>query len=305
MTNSSISRILVCIPAYNEARNISHIIKKAKAYASEIIVCDDGSVDNTEEVAKAAGATVIRHPTNKGYGSTIRTLFEAAKEANADVMVTLDSDGQHNPDQIPDVLRPIIDEGVDVVIGSRFLKEEDKKKVPSYRSFGIKAITKLTQVASYKYITDAQSGFRAYGKNALSQIDLFENGMAVSVEILLRAKEKNLLLKEVPITISYDAKDTSTHNPMSHGIGVMGTVIRSILLNHPLLFFGVLGIIMLIIAAIFLTNALELFSTKRYVSTNMILVSVGTAVVGVVLLMTGVILYALSILLRGKLRNIS
>jgi glycosyltransferase involved in cell wall biosynthesis len=256
MTNSSIPRVLVCIPAYNEARNIYHIIKKAKAYASEIIVCDDGSVDNTEETAKAAGATVIRHPINKGYGNTIRTLFKAAKEANADVMVTLDSDGQHNPDQIPDVLRPIFDEGVDVVIGSRFLKEEDKKKVPSYRSFGIKAITKLTQVASYKYITDAQSGFRAYGKNALSQIDLFENGMAASVEILLRAKEKNLLLKEVPVTISYGTKDTSTHNPMSHGISVMGTVIRFILLNHPLLFFGVLGIIMLIIAAIFLGNAL-------------------------------------------------
>src|SRR5690349_12554718 len=113
MTFNSTGRVLACIPAFNEARNIGDIIKKAKPYATEIIVCDDGSADGTYEAAKAAGALVIRHPANRGYGAAIQTLFQAAKERHADVMVTLDSDGQHDPSQIPGVVEPILNEGFD------------------------------------------------------------------------------------------------------------------------------------------------------------------------------------------------
>ena len=173
----------------------------------EVIVYDDGSTDNTYDIAKAAGAdNVIRSPVNNGYGVAIRTLFQAARERNADVMVTIDSDGQHNPDQIPDVVKPIIEEGFDMVVGSRFLSLKDTQRVPRYRSLGIKTITKLAQSASYNNITDSQNGFRAYSKNALLKLNLFENGMPVSSEILLNAKQKNLSVKEVPITVSYDVE---------------------------------------------------------------------------------------------------
>ena len=138
--------VVVCIPAYNEAMNIGNVVRAAKAHANEVIVCDDGSSDFTDEKAVEAGATVIRHPVNRGYGGAIKTLFNAAKESGADIMITLDSDGQHNPQQIPAVIDPIIKEGYDVVIGSRFLNAADRTKVPSYRSFGIKAITKLAQM---------------------------------------------------------------------------------------------------------------------------------------------------------------
>ena len=302
MDVSQIGRILVCIPAFNEAKNISVIISKSKKYANEIIVYDDGSTDDTYGVAIAAGATVIRNPENKGYGVAIRSLFQFAKEHNADVMVTLDSDGQHDPDQIPDLLRPMLEDKFDIVVGSRFLNKEDKKKVPRYRSFGIKTITKFTQYVSYGNITDSQSGFRAYNKNALSKINLFEDGMAVSTEILLRAREKNLLTTEVPITISYDIEDTSTHNPLKHGIGVLFSVFQFISLRHPFTFYGLPGIILLIVSAIFMRNALTLFSKTGYVSTNMILVSVGIAVVGVVLLATAAILYTLIALLKERVR---
>jgi glycosyltransferase involved in cell wall biosynthesis len=296
------ARILVCIPAFNEAKSITEIISKSKKYASGVIVYDDGSSDDTSEVAKSAGAIVIRNPENKGYGVAIRSLFQAAKEQDADIMVTLDSDGQHDPDQIAEVIEPL-KQGFDIVIGSRFLKRDGKQKVPRYRSFGIKTITKLTQAASYHGLTDSQSGFRAYNKNALSKINLFEDGMAVSVEILLRAKEKNLSTVEVPITISYDSRDTSTHNPISHGIGVLYSVFQFISLRHPLAFYGLPGIALLGIAAYFLKNALHLFSTTGYVSTNMILISVGIAVVGVVLLATAAIVYTLIALLRGKIKT--
>jgi len=295
-------RILVCIPAFNEAKTIAEVIMKSKKYADTVIVYDDGSTDDTYEVANSAGATVIRNPENKGYGVAIRSLFQAAKEQNADIMVTLDSDGQHNPDQIPQLIEPLLKQRIDMVIGSRFLDSNDKEKVPRYRSFGIKTITKLTQAASYSGITDSQSGFRAYNKNALSKINLFEDGMAVSIEILLRAKEKKLLSTEVPITINYDVKDTSTHNPISHGVGVLYSVLQFISLRHPLAFYGLPGIALLGVAAFFLKNVLHLFSTTGYVSTNMILISVGIAVVGVVLLATAAIVYTLVALLKDRIK---
>jgi glycosyltransferase involved in cell wall biosynthesis len=302
VTASRDSKILVCIPAFNEAETIAEIIRKSKKYADDIIVYDDGSTDDTYEAAKSAGAIVIRNPENKGYGVAIRSLFQAAKEKDADIMVTLDSDGQHNPDQIPELAEPL-KHGFDIIIGSRFLNKSDKQKVPKYRSLGIKTITKLTQAASYNGITDSQSGFRAYNKNALSKINLFEDGMAVSTEILLRAKEKKLLVTEVPITINYDVKDRSTHNPISHGIGVLYSVFQFVSLRHPLAFYGLPGIVLLGIAAYFMKNALNLFSQTGYVSTNMILISVGIAVVGVVLLATAAILYTLIALLKGRIKN--
>jgi glycosyltransferase involved in cell wall biosynthesis len=297
-------RILVCIPAFNESKNIVEIINKSKKYADGVIVYDDGSTDDTSELAKTAGATVIKSPKNTGYGTAIRALFQAAKDQNAGIMITLDSDGQHNPDHIPRLLEPLRTQNFDIVIGSRFLSKDDKEKVPRYRSFGIKTITKLTQSASHSGLTDSQSGFRAYSKNALSKINLFEDGMAVSTEILLRASEKKLLTIEVPITVNYDIKDTSTHNPMTHGIGVLYWVFQFVSLRHPLAFYGIPGIVMLGIAAFFLKNALNLFSKTGYVSTNMILLAVGIAVVGVILLATAAIVYTLIALLKGKIKNL-
>jgi glycosyltransferase involved in cell wall biosynthesis len=194
VNSSPNARVLVCVPAFNEAKTISDIVSRCKIYADEVLVYDDGSTDDTQEVAVSAGATVIRSPENKGYGVAIRSLFQAAKEKDADIMVTLDSDGQHNPEQIPPLIEQL-KQGFDLVIGSRYLRIDDKEKVPKFRSFGIKTITRLTQAASYRGITDSQSGFRAYNKNALSKINLYEDGMAVSTEILLRAGEKSCWLE--------------------------------------------------------------------------------------------------------------
>ena len=296
-------KIIVCIPAYNEAKHIEDIIHGAKAYCTEIIVCDDGSVDNTSGLAKALGATVIRHESNRGYGAAIKTLFDTAKVRNADIMVTLDSDGQHDVNDIPKIVAPILKEEADMVIGSRFLTADDRKKVPSYRSFGIKTITKVINAASYDHITDSQNGFRAYGKKALSKLDLYEDGMAVSTEILIKAKEKNLTIKEVPISVTYDIDDTSTHSPLSHGASVLHSVVQFISLRHPLLFYGLSGVVFLIMGISFMSVALDLFSHTRYVSTPSILISASFVILGMVLLATGVILYTMKALIRGKIKE--
>lgn len=294
------SRILVCIPAYNEADSIGYVVQRAKNYATEVLVCDDGSTDDTNSAASDAGAVVIRHSKNEGYGKALRTLFKTALNRNADIVITLDSDGQHNADQIPFVLEPIIKDGYDIAIGSRFMKKEDRLKVPFYRTVGIKTITKLTGQTSYKNLTDAQSGFRAYSRRAIQRMNLVEDGMKISTEILIRAGAKNLTIKEVPITVNYDVKNGSTHNALSHGFGLLFGVIQYISLKHPLISYGLPGVILLVLSGNFAYGVLDLFSNTRFISINMILLSVSTAIIGIVLLTTGSILFSIAAMLKKR-----
>jgi len=294
-------KIIVCMPAYNEEKNIASIVKRARNYADEVIVCDDGSSDNTSSLAKQEGAIVINHTKNSGYGKTIRTLFQSALERSGEIIVTIDSDGQHDPEQIPTVIEPMLKSGFDIVIGSRFIENKDNLKVPLYRSFGIKTITKFTKQASFSNLTDAQSGFRGYTRHALEALNLNEDGMQISTEILLNAKSKKLSITEVPITISYDVDKSSTHNFLSHGIGVLFSVIQFISLRHPLIFYGIPGVALLIVSGYFAYNALELFSTTRFISINLLLLSITASIIGIILLTTGSILFTISVMLtKGK-----
>lgn len=263
-------------------------------------MCDDGSADDTHEVAAKAGATVIRHAQNRGYGGAIKTLFQAAKERDPDVMITIDADGQHDPSQIPNIIEPILKDHADIIIGSRFLVKGDREKVPLYRTIGIKAITKLAHLVSYNDITDAQSGFRAYNKNSLSLIELTEEGMAVSTEILVRARDKHLRIKEVPVTIRYDVDDASTHHPIAHGLGILTSIIRFISVRHPLAFYGIPGLAFLIIAGVFAGMTIELYSKDGFFSLNMTVLAIGLGIFGLVLIVAGIVFY---IMVSGERRR--
>lgn len=295
-------KIIVCIPAYNEEKNIGNVVRKARNHADEVIVCNDGSTDNTAKIAKGQGASVINHPKNYGYGKSIRTLFEKALERKADIIVTIDSDGQHDPAQIPDIIEPILKNGFDIVIGSRFIGNKPAVRIPFYRTLGIKTITKFTKHASYKNLTDAQSGFRGYSRHALQMMNLLEDGMQISTEILLRAGSNRLSITEVPVTISYDVENSSTHNFLSHGIRVLFSVIQFISLRHPLLFYGVPGVTLIAVSGYFAYNALELFSQTRFISINMILLSITATIIGIILLTTGSILFTISLMLTKGTR---
>ena len=298
-------RLLIVIPAFNEESSIADVISKAKAFSPEVLVYDDGSSDNTADVAEKNGAIVIRNSRNRGYGRALNTLFQTAIIMKVDFIITIDSDGQHDPDQIPRLLQPLIENKADVVIGSRFLTSEDKTNVPKYRSIGIKTITKFTQAACFDKITDATSGFRAYTINSLSKLHLVENGMAISTEILLKANESNLRIVEVPITTKkYDINDSSAHNPLRLGWTVVSHVIQYLSFKHPMLFYGIPGLVFLIFSAFFMYTAIDLFSSTRYVSTNLIIISIGFALFGIVLVATGAIAYTIISLFRGKMTNL-
>lgn len=235
--------IVAGIPAYNEEKTIAKVILLAQKHVDRVIVCDDGSTDLTAEMAQRLDSVVIRHEKNSGYGAALQSLFEKARTLGADVMVTLDADGQHNPEDLPKLVRPILDNEADIVIGSRFL-EGTGGSIPRYRRIGIKLITKLSNGTLKSKISDAQSGFRAYSKRAIRGLRLQENGMGVSAEILMKAGQQDLRVVEVSIGVNYKGIRTSTHNPLRHGLNVMAAIFRLIVYERPLDFLGIPGTIL-------------------------------------------------------------
>jgi len=289
--------VVACIPAYNEEGTIARVVIEAQRYVDRVIVCDDGSSDMTGVIAERLGAEVIRHERNMGYGAAIISLFDRVREMGVDVMVTLDADMQHDPRDIPRLVKPILDGEADLVVGSRFLGEEEKA-VPRGRRFGIRVITKLAKSVSYESLTDAQSGFRAYGRRAIERIVPTESGMGVSAEILLKANERGLRVKEVPIRVSYDVKKPSTHNPLYHGLDVVLSIVKHMSIRHPLIFYGVPGFLALLVAIGFWIWTIQIFASTRQVVTNIALVAIGATIVGLMLLTTAVILWVLISVIR-------
>jgi glycosyltransferase involved in cell wall biosynthesis len=216
-------KVVAGIPAYNEAESIGDIIRRALSHVDEVIVVDDGSTDNTAQVASAAGATVIRSEHNQGAGGATGVCFQQAREGEAAVLVTIDGDGQHNAAEMPSLIAPVLRGEADLVIGSRFL---DKGcRIPRYRRFGITVISTLLNLASRVKVSDSQSCYRAYSKKALRSLDITEPGFAFSVELIIKARRQGLAIDEVPISCIYHDHSHSL-NPVVHGIGVALSVIR-------------------------------------------------------------------------------
>lgn len=290
-------KVAIGIPAYNEEKNIASVISQLSKFGYSIIVCDDGSDDQTNQIAEKMGALVITHKKNLGYGAAIGSLFFKAKDMGLDVLVTMDADGQHRPKDVKAVLDPILNEEADIVIGSRFLVEN--KEMPSYRKAGIKMITKLANTALDKQITDSQSGFRGYNKRVLSAISPSESGMGVSNEILIKASKQGFKIDEAPIKVSYEG-DTSTHHPVSHGASVIFSTMKFISIEHPLKFYGIPGIVFLGIGLFFVVWTLQYFTETRQILTNLALIGVSGVILGVVLVMNAVLLYSIVNLIREK-----
>ena len=290
--------ITIGIPAYNEEKNISEIIKKLQKITNKIIVCDDGSSDSTAKIAKEMGVLVVQHETNLGYGAAIRSIFLKAREEKSEFLITLDSDGQHRIEDIQIILEPLKTGKADIVIGSRFLNNGGKN-VPSYRKVGIKILTKLANTSLEQNITDSQSGFRGYGKDVIENVTPSESGMGVSNEILIKANKQGLKIVEVPIIILYDG-DTSTHNPISHGSSVLISTLKFISMEHPLKFYGIPGFVFLSIGLGFLIFTVNLFTETRQILLSSTIIGVGSTIFGIILIQSSILLYAMVKLMRNK-----
>ena len=293
--------IIIGIPAFNVERTIARVASEVSKYCDLVLICDDGSTDKTALAAERAGCEVVKHSRNMGYGATIKTLLETARGKKADILVTIDGDGQHDPKEISELVKPIVEGNADLVIGSRFIGNgEESNSTPRMRKLGIRTITRLTDGLSRQKITDAQSGFRAYSRKAITLVNPGEQGMGASTEILLIAEEQGLRIREVPISVAYNIGKTSTLNPAFHFADVFGSTLKVVSIRHPLLAYGLPGIILLLSSLGFGVWAIQLYGSEGRLVTNIALISMGFAVIGTTLLITGLLLFVLITVIREK-----
>ncbi len=278
-------KTIIAMPAYNEANYIGSVVLQAKSYAEEVIVADDGSKDQTADIAELAGAYVIRHETNMGKGAGVRDILAEAAKRNADVLVLMDADAQHDPREIPGLIKAV-QEGADLVIGSRSIGREN---IPSYRKVGQKVLSKLTGTLSKAKVMDTESGFRALSRKAITTMQLKETGFAIEAEMISEAADRGLNIVEVPITAIY-TQDGSTLNPIKHGVGNVNRIMVLISERQPVLYFGVLGGLLILLGIVAGVMVFKIQSTAGVLATGTALVSMLLITVGTLLVSTGIIL---------------
>lgn len=288
--------VIVGIPAFNEEKSIARVVLEAQRFADMVVVCDDGSSDFTARIAERLGADVVRHDDNSGYGAALKSLFKYALRLGADVLVTLDGDGQHDPEEIPQIIKPVVENTADVVIGSRFISANGTLEMPLYRRFGAQLITKLVNGSAKNGVSDAQSGFRAYNRHAMERLSVFEAGMGASVEILLEASKNDLKIGEVPCSCKYGNGEsaTSKKNPVRHGMGVVMSIIRLVVEDKPLQILGIPGLFCLFAGIGFGVWMLQLYAMNQRIVTNIALASLSFVVIGFFMLSSAITLYAIS-----------
>jgi len=295
--DTSPQNITVVLPTYNEEVSIGSIVLLTRFYADNVIVVDDGSVDRTAEVARKAGAEVIVHEANTGKGGALKTGFAAAVDLGADIIVTMDSDGQHNPADIPKLVAPIIEGNADIVNGSRYLNGLGKN-TPVYRRIGQTILDRFTNINSGIKITDSQSGFRAF---EASTVDIFRfnaQGMAIESEMLADAGKAGIRITEVEIGVRYDV-DGSTKNPIQHGLEVFVMVLKDIEFNKPLYYFTVPGMSLGIGGLYMGAHFLQIFATGGGLQFGPTMLMVLLIVIGTFMALTGILLHSVSSVMRN------
>lgn len=238
-------KIIIIIPAYNEENTIGSVVLGAHQHALRVIVVDDGSQDKTAELAKLAGAKVLAHPQNMGKGAALKTGFQAAKDA--DIIVTMDSDGQHNVDEIPKLLDPILDGEADVVNGSRYLNGNGDTETPSYRRVGQNVLDTATNISGKIHVTDSQSGFRAFAGHTIPIFRFHSQDYTIESEMLIEAAKAGLRIKEVEISTTYGEETHHKKNPISHGVSVLVRILQDMEFNRPLYYFTFPGFILVMV----------------------------------------------------------
>jgi glycosyltransferase involved in cell wall biosynthesis len=265
-------RVLVAIPCYNEGLTIGSLVLKARAHADGVLVIDDGSTDDTAAIARLSGATVL---------------------------VLIDGDGQHNPDEIPALVAPVLEAGADLVIGSRFLGTDDE--IPLYRRFGQQVLNVFTNASADYSSTDSQSGFRALSRRALEAAETFvSDGYNVESDMIAYLSARNLAIAEVPISVRYEVPHRHKKNPITHGLGVLSNIAALIGARSPLLFFGIPGLVLLGVGALIDTWAVARFSATAQVPVLGSVVGGLMTVTGLLLVGAAIVLKSVSMLMRHR-----
>jgi glycosyltransferase involved in cell wall biosynthesis len=215
-------KVVVVIPAYNEAAVVGQVIAAIPQTIENMdvvcVVVDDGSTDHTAEVAKNHGALVFRHVVNLGVGAGTRTGLRAAKELDPEVVVTIDADGQHDPAEIPALVRCLVENDYDVVIGSRILQPEG---MPVSRIAANLLLNAITFVVYGKVVSDSQSGFKAFNRRSLNIIELESAGYEICSEIIGEIVRNQLNYKSLPVRALYTKYSQAKGQHFLNGINLI------------------------------------------------------------------------------------
>jgi glycosyltransferase involved in cell wall biosynthesis len=293
--NNNRLKAVALIPAYNEEGNIAKVILRAKQYVDKVIVCDDGSSDMTFMIAEALGAKVVRHAERRGKGEAFRTLSKEVMELNPDIIVALDGDGQHDPAEIPMLLKPIEAGTSDVVVGSRYV-DGGKMDAPFYRRLGLKAINFLYKKVAGVHVNDTQCGFRAFSHKAFEcLIQCDAKGYGIEGEQLALAARNGLRVVEVPISVKYKGlRNNSKKSPIMHGWDLILTLFKLVAEKRPLKYLGLPGMGLTFMGAILGVYLLWMFNITRNFSLPVAMLAIGTFTVGLVLILFAVTLHGLN-----------
>jgi len=221
--------IYVVMPAYNESETIENVIEDLKERNLKMVIIDDGSHDETYKIAadtiyNSHKGSVYRHVINRGLGAALETGIKAALAKHADIIVTFDADGQHDPDDIIPVCKPIMENKADVVIGTRNFEE-----MPASKKFGNTVMNMITRIFYGIHVNDSQSGLRAFNRKAAKILDINSRGYGVSSEIIGEIKKYDLKVEEVEIKTIYTDYSISKGTNLTVGLKILAKLIIDIL----------------------------------------------------------------------------
>lgn len=293
--------VMAAAPAYNEARTIADVVREAAAFADDVLVVDDGSDDRTAVRAEQAGAIVVEHARNRGYGAALKTIFREAKERGADSLVVLDGDRQHDPAEIPKLVDAHRANGAEIVIGSRFI-DGSETRLPAYRRIGILVINLLTNLSMgvlrpRSYVKDTQSGFRLYNRRAiadLAHVDGIGDRMDASVDILFFAHQRDYRIDEVGVTVDYGVENANSYNPIVHGYQLFRNVLKTIERERPILSLGIPGLMSSVGGLVFALITHQNYLQTGTLSLYFVVIAIFGTVFGLFSCFTAIVLHALN-----------
>ncbi len=291
--------ILVIIPAFNEARLIGSVILKIKQFVNEIVVVNDGSTDDTAEIALAAGAEVITLENNQGKGAALNAGLDYARSKNPEAIVIIDADGQHLPEELNRIVSPIVQNQADITIGSRYIA--NTSNTPTHRKVGHKFLNSITGMISGIRVSDSQSGYRAFSPKAYQVLRFNSTGFSVESEMQFLASEHGLIILDVPITIQYLEKEK--RSAWKQGVTVLNGIISLTGQYRPLLFFGVPGIISLAIGVIWGLIVINQYIKLGQLAIGYAMICVLLCLFGLTLFSTGITLHSIRALFIEHLSN--
>jgi glycosyltransferase involved in cell wall biosynthesis len=283
------------MPALNEADNIASVITNLPRFLSGVdaiqyLVVDDGSIDATADLARAAGASVVSHRRNLGVGAAFQSAVQFALENNADILVGIDADGQFDSDEIPALIKPVLDNQADMVVGNRFLKGMPEY-MPSVKYWGNQQMSKLIHYVSGQEFQDVSCGFRAYSREALFRLNIFAD-FTYTHETILSLLFQRLRVSELPIKVKYDPsrKSRVAGSLLRYAAQTSKIILRVLLDYRPMRVFGALGSAFVLIGVAF-----ELFLFTHYIFAGSFSPYKSTGFVGLGLVIFGALIFVIAL----------